>query len=137
MKNNLYKIKKALATGAVALGLITLSACGEENGLDTNDNTITLNEKKDRHLIINIDGLTYIFRECDPNMKIKMEISGMLNFINYSIYDNEDNLILEGYSDAENIEIFHITSEETEKNANMIEEELIEEGAKLYLIPTK
>ncbi len=61
----------------------------------------------------------------------------MLNFINYSIYDNEDNLILEGYSDAENIEIFHITSEETEKNANMIEEELIEEGAKLYLIPTK
>lgn len=87
------------------------------------------------HLIINFGNQQLIFRECEDDIRIGLSGNKYTSSTFYNIYDNNNNVILEGRTS--NLNIFYINNRIEEENVREIENELIEKGAKVYQLKKK
>lgn len=144
-KEYLKKLRLLAITGGIIANTLFLSGCGvEEMALSTDETTEKtkeddqeqipseyLNNKgkfdKHYHFIVNIGGTAYIFRECETNCS-----SGYVgSYMDYQVSDEESNKTLIN-GRTKDYTLFDIDSYESELATQAFEDELIENGARLY-----
>lgn len=131
-KDYLLYLKKMAAVGCIATSICALTGCGEKL---ENDDIGKPVEKEDTtsfhiHVMVDIDGTTYIFRECEDEIS---KIRASLNYgsIHYKIYDKDDEKIIDSYAYSDSY-YNTVDSEAQEQAIREIEDKSIENGAILY-----
>lgn len=144
-KEYLKKLRLLAMTGGIIANTLLLSGCGMEDMALSKDETTEevkednkeqipseyLNDKgnfdKHDHFIVNIGGVAYIFRECETNCS-----TGYVgDYMDYEVLDDENNKTLIN-GRTEDYTLFDVDSYESELSTQAFEEELIENGARLY-----
>ncbi len=136
----LKKFKRLVITSGLILSTLSFTGCGEKSNILESD---VLEEKADEGLEENSDkifvahdhleiaGYTYIFRECDPEIQ-KIKATWQNSCVQFWIYDADGNIIF-NYLGKDNVHLFNIDTELEEENVQEVEEDLIENNAKLRL----
>lgn len=132
-KDYLLYLKKMMTLGCMITSVGLLGGCAAS---DTEDNNRTITESQDKemdfhyHLMLDIGGTIYIFRECDDNIS-EIKVDYNYGNVRYRIYDtNEEKLIdSKSYGDAD---CFGITDDKQEKIVREFENTAIENGAVIY-----
>lgn len=146
----LKKIRLLAAMGGIVACTAILSGCGaktaefgqgdevlsDEKNVDDEVELIPseyLNDKgnfdKHKHIIVEIGGITYIFRGCQPEFS-KVSLSDGTARILYYVYDANGEILINGY--ASDYSWLNINTYLEEQAAQEIESDLIENGARLY-----
>lgn len=130
-KDYLLYLKKIATLGCLLTGIGSLTACGDKINID---NVEKVSEKDDvkfhEHLMIDINGTTYIFRECDEGIN-DIEIIPHYGYVAYRIYDKNDSLLINGHSYGDT-HYNYVETEIEEQAIREIEEKSLEDGAVLY-----
>ena len=147
----LKKLRTLIATGGVIVSTAFLTGCGVETA-DFGQTTEVESEKnngedvlnaipseylndrgkfnKHDHFVINIGGVNYIIRQCDPaSDEISIGYNG--TYIDYKISDLDNNSTLIDGRSADYTK-FDVDSYESELSTQELENVLIENGARLY-----
>lgn len=135
-KDYLLYLKKLAGVCCIVTSAYALTGCGISVQTEDFEVSETKEEsKKDEvkyhdHLMVDIDGTTYIFRECEAEIS-DIKISLNYGSIHYRIYDDNNEKILDTYTygDALNNSV---DCEAQEQAIREIEDKSIENGAILY-----
>lgn len=131
-KDYLLYLKKALSIGCIATSLCLLTGCDDETKKDEKAIVEEEEEKSNyhEHLMVDIGGTTYIFRECDENIGIMNVVEHQGN-IKFYIYDKNNNLVIDqcAYGDSNYTSVY---SEVQEMAVREFEDAAIENGAVIY-----
>lgn len=147
---NLKKLRTFVAMSGIIASTAFLSGCGAKT-VQIEETSVTvdnpsedenveepipseyLNDKenfvKHKHIILDIGGLTYIIRGCQPEFGKMNSVEGTARLV-YSIFDKEGNILINGT--ASEYDLFDIDTYLEEKAIQEVENDLIENGARLY-----
>lgn len=146
----LKKLRTFIAMSGIVASTTILSGCGadtiqleETDNIESDDITEEdkeetipseyLNDKdnfiKHKHIILEIGGINYIIRGCQPEIGKVHSVEGAARLV-YSVYDKEGNILINGT--AAEYGLFDIDTYLEEKAIQEVENDLIENGAKLY-----
>lgn len=130
-KDYLLYLKKLAALGCILTSGLSLTACGNK----TEEEVIASESKEEdvdfhEHLMVDIDGTTYIFRECDDEFS-KITVITHYGHISYKIYDKNGEKIIDSTSYGDT-NFSYVDSVKQEEAVREFEEKAIENGAVLY-----
>lgn len=135
-KDMLLKLKKNLFIVGFITSAFSLTGCAGKSDYSEEDKFQVVQNEFDDHVHLNIyvrDQLI-IFRGCDNyNLITSIKIGNGSGVCHYWVKDKYDEgIIFEGYTNLYNI--FEIQNEQSEEFVQGLENDLIEDGAKLYTI---
>lgn len=129
--------RKSLAILALTSATIFSGCTGKQNNNSKEEKAVKHDTKKEEkkisehtHLTIDFGNQQLIFRECEDDIDIIVSENKFNSNVSYDIYDENDNLILEGRTGNHNV--FYINNNIEEENAREIEKILIKKGAKVH-----
>ncbi|MDE6141898.1 MAG: hypothetical protein K2G03_04785 [Bacilli bacterium] len=147
---SLKRLRLLIAMGGIVASTSFVSGCGanttqlEESSEIERDVTMEediteeipnkyLNDNKafdkHKHLVVKIGEITYIIRGCQPEFNQISYTEGTARLL-FWVYDKDKNKIIDGITSEYNI--FDIDTYLEEQAIQEIEDDLIENGAKLY-----